>query len=247
MADPVLGTDVLIQFLKGSGYINYACASEVSIEYSMETKSVKTVGDGVWRRKRGQSLGSVINLSGVIVIDANIVTAFDLLDHFKNMVDIAYKIIFQDHSGGLKVIQGNALPANVNLGGGSEGFGTGEITLECNGDPNYITPVNPSNPGPPNPNVCVAEIETAHVETIIDPVPFSRKYAFVDTMVAGSATISRWDWTFDGGGAQTKFSSGSLPVRILLPVSASVPGAHTVVITPICDNGFSGTPFTLNF
>lgn len=238
MADPILGKDVIIQFYKGGAYFNYGCAAEVEAQFSMDTKSVKTIGDGIWKRSRGQTLGLQIELSGVIQDDSSIPTAFDLLDYFKNMVDIQYRLLFYDNVGLKKVIEGFALPINVNLGGGSEGHATGSITLSGNGDPDAIyTPPNPNNP----PASCEAEIEAAHTELTGSP---QRRYVTIDTMVAGSVTIARWDYTIDGGGVQTKFTDGSIPTTWILPLATNV-GDHTMVITPICDNGFPGTPFTL--
>jgi hypothetical protein len=240
MADPILGKDVIIQFYKGGSFFNYGCAAEVEGQFSMETKSVKTVGDGIWKRHRGQSLSLQIEMSGVILDDSSIPVAFDLLDYFKNMTDVQYRLLFYDNVGLKKVITGYALPINVNLGGGSEGHATGSITLVGNGTPDQIvTPPNPNNP----PVSCDAEIATAHTE--IRGSVIHRRWVVVDTMVPGGATISRWDYTLDGGGTQTAFTTG-IPAEWILPLAFGI-GTHTIVITPICDNGFSGTPFTMVF
>jgi hypothetical protein len=247
MADPVLGTDVIIQFLHNDNYINYGCATNVEIQFDMETKSVKTIGDGIWKRKRGQSLGAVINLSGVIVNNTAVPTVFNLLAYFKQMVDVQYRIRFTDNGGGVQVIDGDALPTSVKLAGGTDGFATGDITLECNGDPDYITP--PAGPDPGDPNACIAEIETAHMDSNSFP---NRRYVFVDSMVSGSAEISRWDYLVErvlGGyssGLQTAFTDGNIPTTWRLPIIAGT-GNFTITITPICDNGFPGVPFTINF
>lgn len=247
MSEPILAKDVLIQFLSGSDYILYGCAAELSTEFSMETKSVKTIGDGVWRRKRGQSLGQIINLSGVVKNDTSVVDAFDLLTYFKNMADVSFKIFFYDETGVAKLLKGNGLPTNVNFSSGSEGFTSGEITIEVNGDPDYVDPVAPPPPDPNDPNDCAAEIETAHVEFRSVPGSFvMRRYAVIDSMVSGSADISRWDYTLDGGGVLTAFTDGTIPAAFILPSSVSS-GSHTIVITPICANGFPGTSFTIDF
>jgi hypothetical protein len=240
MAEPVLGKDVIIQFYKGGAFFNYGCAAEVEAQFSMETKSVKTVGDGIWKRSRGQSLALQIELSGVILDDASMPVAFDLLDYYKNMTDIQYRLLFYDDVGLKKVIEGYALPINVNLGGGSEGHGTGNITLLGNGNPDQI--VTPPNPGGP-PTACQAEIATAHTE--LRGSGIQRRWVVIDSMVSGSATIDRWDYTLDGGGTQTAFT-GTGPAEWILPLSFGI-GTHTIVITPICSNGFSGTPFTMVF
>jgi len=251
MADPILGTDVIIQFYKGGNFFNYGCAESVEIQFSMETKNVKTVGDGVWKRKKGQSLDYQIELSGLIVDDNILPVAFNLLDYFKNMADINFRLLFYDNLGLKKTITGYALPINVNLGGGSEGFATGNITLSGSGTPDQI--ITPPNPNPPNPNNpipnCDAEIDTAHMDSNHFP---TRRFVFIDSMVPGGATITRWDYVVQkvGGsynsGVQTAFTDGNIPTSWRLPVLASV-GTFTITITPVCDNGFSGTPYTITF
>lgn len=248
MADPILGTDVIIQFYKGGNFFNYGCAESVEIQFSMETKSVKTVGDGIWKRNKGQSLSYQVELSGLIVDDNVQPVAFDLLDYLKNMADINFRLLFYDNAGLKKTITGYALPINVNLGGGSDGFGSGNITLSGSGTPDQI--ITPPNPNPPNPNNpipnCDGEIETAHTEVIGSP--FARRYVVIDSMVAGGPTITRFDYSIDGGGTQTKFTDGSIPTQWVLPAQyTGGVGSHTIIITPICDNGFSGTPYTLTF
>jgi hypothetical protein len=246
MPEPIKAKDVIIQFLSGSDYVTYACAENLETTFSMETKSVKTIGDGIWKRKRGQSLGQIINLTGVVKRDASSPEAFDLLDYFKSMVDVAFKILFYDEAGIAKSLKGYALPTEVNFSAGAEGFATGNITLEVNGDPDAVA----GGPGPqPPPDDCVAEIETAHMDSNSFP---NRRDVFIDTMVSGSATIARWDYVVQrvlGGynsGTQTAFTDGNIPTSWRLPVIAST-GNFTITITPICDNGFSGTPFVINF
>jgi predicted secreted protein len=244
MPEPIKAKDVIIQFLSGIDYVTYGCAAELETTFSMETKSVKTIGDGVWRRKRGQSLGQVINLSGVIVRNPSIPDAFDLLDYFKNMTDVDFKIIFYDEAGIAKILKGYALPTEVTFSAGAEGHSVGSITLEVNGDPDLVA--IPPTPG--NPDECVAEIATAHVE--LRPVPgtfLERKWAVIDSMVPGSATITRWDYSISGGGVQTAFTNGSIPAAWALPPAANELGTHSITITPICDNGYSGESFTFSF
>jgi hypothetical protein len=246
MADPVLGTDVIIQFLKNGNYVNYGCATNIEIQYTMETKGTKTIGDGVWRRKRGQNLGAVINLTGVIVIDANKPTVFDLLNYLKSLADVQYRLRFTDNGGGVVVIDGDALPTAVSISGGIDGYGTGDITLDCNGDPDYITPIpdpDDPDPDPDNPNECIAEIASASSGT--NSFPASR-YVTIESMVPGSAPIQRWDYKIDGGGTLTAFTDQFMPVSFTIPL-AYLSGSHTVEVTPICENGFPGVPYTFTY
>jgi len=245
MADPILGTDVIIQFYKGGYFYNYGCAENVEIQFSMETKSVKTVGDGVHKRQKGQSLSYQIELSGLLVDDNTLPVAFDLFDYHRNMADVNFRLLFYDNTGLKKTITGYALPITVNLGGGSEGFGSGNITLAGNGDlTQAITPSNPNpTPNPPTqplPN-CDAVIGSAHIGLAF---PDPGIWLKIDTMTSGA--VSRYDYTIDGGGVQTAFTANTTPVRWKLPNTFAI-GSHTVVVTPICDNGYSGTPYIINY
>lgn len=242
MADPIFATDVIIKFLSGSFYVTYGCAAELETEFTMETKPVKTIGDGNWSRERGQKKSQVVNLSGVVVSDPSSPDAFDLLDYFKNMVDVDFEILFIDSTGVVQVLKGTGLPTNVKFSAGSEGFATGEITIKVNGDPDAV-PSSGGGGGGGTSN-CVAEIATAHTELRGSSIQY--RWVVIDSMVSGSAAISRWDYTLDGGGTQSAFTTNTIPAEWRLPLSYGV-GSHTIVITPVCDNGFSGTPFTLNF
>jgi predicted secreted protein len=243
MADPVLAKDVIIQFSNGSDYFTYGCASDLELQYTMETKSVKTINDGNWDRKRGQKKSYKINLSGLIV-DSDVPGAFDLLNYFKNMTDILFRVLFYDETGLIKTIEGYALPTEINLSSGSEGHATGSIVLEGSGDPdNPYTPASPGSPGSPGTPtpVCVATITNGHYTGGI-----TQSFT-VDTMLSGSATISRWDYSIDGGPTQSAFTSGAIPASWNIKVSGVVGSSHSITVTPICDNGYSGTPYTLNF
>jgi len=245
MANPIKAKDVIIQFLSGGGYVNYACAETLETTFTMETKPVKTIGDGVWKRPAGQSLGQTINLSGVVQRASSTPDAFDLLDNFKSMTAIDFKIIFFDEAGVAKILKGIGLPTEVSFSAGSEGFATGSITIEVIGDPDYVPVVPPEPPNPLDPDDCVAEIETAHSDRVMVG-PTLRRFIYIDTMVSGSADIARWDYSIDGGGLQTAFTDGNIPTSWILPIAYNV-GSHSITITPVCDNGFSGTPFTFSF
>lgn len=242
MADPVKAKDVLIKFLSGSTYLAYGCASEVETEFTMETKSVKTIGDGNWSRERGQKKSQVVNISGMVIVDAGTPDIFDLLDYFKQMVDVGFEILFIDNTGVAKVLAGVGLPISVSLTAGSEGFATGSASIKVNGDPD-AQPSSGGGGGGGTP-VCVAEIATAHTE--LRGSGIQRRWVVIDSMVTGSADISRWDYTLDGGGTQSAFTPNTIPAEWILPLAFGI-GTHTIVITPICDNGFSGTSFTMVF
>ena len=230
MADPIKGSDVLIQFDVGDGYFDYACATDVSIEFDMETKSVKTVGDGVWRKKRGQLLGYVISLDGVIKFDDDQVPhAFDLLANLVNMVGIAFRMIFEETTTTLtKVIEGIVLPVRVNLSGPAEGFAGGSATLEGIGAPTITDSITN----------CEASIDS--FTAVGDPDSPGR----VNLNFTGiSPDTVRIEYSIDGGGRQTIFS---MSANFLYNINGVSAGSHTIVFYTVCENGIDGNSYTKN-
>lgn len=228
MAQPVTGIDAIIQFQKSGEYYPYACAESIELGFDLETVSVKTIGDGVWSKPRGQKLSYQISLNGVIKYDDDTQPhSFDLLDYLLGMTAIPYRIIFTNDEGGLKVIEGVVLPINVNMGGGSEGFASGSATLKGDG--------------------------AVEVRNLIIPCPSS--VTSVQLVQDGTSALirvtghtgspERYDYSVDGGGLQTEFVDSfieDLPLQ-----DGLAPGEHTITITPVCENGYNGTPFTTTF
>lgn len=230
--EPVLGKDVIIRFMNYSTgkYINYACAEEVSITLDTETKSVKTVGDGYWAKQRGQKLSYSINLTGLVLIgDGSFATAdaFYLLSYARSMYEFEYILIFTElEFGRVRVLEGKVLATNVLLNGGSEGFAEGTSTLTGNGKFDFRDSIVR----------CASFMKSATVEKVGTD--------YIVTMVdLSSGPSTRVDYTINGGGALTDFG-GSEPTINLGPLD---PGTYEVILTPVCSNGYDGTPYTLNF
>jgi hypothetical protein len=228
MAQPVLGKDAVIQFLKGDDYFPYACATDIAINFEMETKSVKTIGDGNWEKVRGQKKGYSIDLNGLIKFDDDTVPhAFDIYDYFHNMTAIPYRIIFTNDEGDLKVVEGNALPTSVGLGGGSEGFATGSATLKGDGAVEVRDLIIP----------CPSSIQSIQLVEGGD-YPLIR-------ITAHTGTPARYEYSIDGGGFVTQMATSYIQDLVLDPGIAA--GSHTITIIPVCENGENGTPYEATF
>lgn len=125
---PIEGKDAIIQFNTGSGYFNYACATDFALKLTTETKSTKTEGDGFWKDYEGQVNGYGIDLNGLIVLDEDI-GAFDLVYYAMNMQKILYRCLFVDTAGNLKRISGTVLITECDLSNPSTDFSTGSIQM----------------------------------------------------------------------------------------------------------------------
>jgi hypothetical protein len=228
MAQPVTGKDVVIMFQKEDDYFAYACAESVELNSKMTTKSVKTVGDGVWRKTRGQSLEYNISLTGVVKFDDDTVPhAFDLYDYHRSMTHIPYRMIFTNDLGALKVIEGIALPVDVNLGGGSEGFANGSFSLEGDGAVEVRDLIIP----------CPSSITSIQ---LIEDTPNS-----IIRITGHTGSPARYDYAVDGGGFVSQFANSFIQDLILEGGLGA--GVHSLIIIPVCDNGYNGTPYETTF
>lgn len=228
MAEPVLGKDAVIMFQKEDEYFAYACATDIEIAFEMEVKSVKTIGDGNWDKPRGQKKGYTIELNGLVKFDDDTVPhAFDLYDFFDGMTPIPYRIIFTNDEGGLKVIEGLALPVSLRLGGGSEGHATGSATLKGDGSVDVRDLIIP----------CPSSITS---------VQFIQDGTHSTIRITGhTGSPARYDYSVDGGGFVSQFVNSfiqDLPLQDGLSV-----GSHTITIIPVCQNGYNGTEFNTTF
>lgn len=230
MADPIKGEDVLIQFEKGGDYFNYACAKEVTVNFEMETKSVKTVGSGTWDKKRGQKKRYTVDLSGVVKFDDGTVPhAFDIYDYFDQMVPMNYRIYFTETETTLvKIIQGTILPTNLNLGGGSEGHADGSATFEGDGAPTVSDSLS----------VCNATLGTFTANSSEDS-PGVVALNFTD----GVSNTVRVEFSIDGGGRDVFFPAAT-ETPFLHNITGVAPGLHSIEFFPVCENGLDGTSQT---
>lgn len=227
--EPILGKDVLFQVLVGELFDNYACATSISIDFTMDTKPTKTIGNGLWKRRRGQSMDYKINLEGVTILYQDSPSSFYMLDYFKNMTDVTYRIIYTNNDDEIRYISGTALPTSINLTSGSEGHATDSITLEGNGEPDLT-----------GNSFCGSEITalTYNGQLMINN--------FTITSTTGP-TITRYDYSLDGGGVQSLFTDGSIPYDFNIDVPGNMGSSHELTMTPICESGYPSSIYVINF
>lgn len=220
----VLGKNAILQVYKAGQYRDFAVATDVSIDFKTDTKSVKTIGDGVWKRSRAQAIGYTISLSGLIKVgEFDDPLAFDLLEYQKQFTDLQYRIIFQEGAA-LKVIEGKALVDSTQFSGPSDGFATSQFNMTGNGEPTISDSLIPCN-------VTVTDI-TFSQESFGTPVS-------IYMVTSGSGTVLKWEYTINGGSVMSAYTN---PFSLTLS-----PGTKSFTVTPVCTNGFSGTGRTENY
>ena len=225
MAEPVKGSNVLLQIYKDGAYADFLCATDCSIDFETEKKSVKTVGDGVWKRYKPQSIGYTINLSGLIRLDVADPVAFDLLDYQTQFIDVTYRMTFEDDAANIKAIYGTAIVEKTSLNGSSDGFATGQFVLSGNGVPTILNSLT----------ACDIVITTLFKDATNLPL-----YYYFNVSAYTGSTPDRFEYAIDGGARQVSFTSD-------WTVTGLSSGSHTIEIWPICENGFDGTKFTDTF
>lgn len=229
MAEPVIGKDVEIMFKKDDTYVPYGCATDVTITFRLtEKKSVKTIGDGNWEKPRGQKKGYGIDLSGLVKYDeVTVPNAFDLYAYFDGMTPVQYLMSFTNDQGQNKFIEGLALVTELSLGGGSTGFATGSASMEGDGAPDIRDLLIP----------CPSSITSIQ---LIEDTPNS-----IIRITGHTGSPARYEYSVDGGPfvPQTVTSF----IQDLVLEGGLGAGVHSIVIIPVCDNGYNGTTYEDTF
>lgn len=230
MSNAVLAPDVTIEFYKEGDYRPFGCATNIRLVKSLETKETKTLGDGKNHRVLGQSITRTITLSGVLVIDDSSFTAFDLDEYMEQMVDVQFRITYLSPNGELRVIEGVALVTNLDMGGGADGFGEGEFSLQING------PVHRDD----SLSDCDLTVEDL---TNSNPVAVGGGNSTWEIHITegGTGEILKWEYSVDGSGWLDATTN---------PFSyTTLAGSKEFTIRPVCENGAVGEEFTktLNF
>jgi hypothetical protein len=226
----ILGRDAYIEFYKEDAYRPFICCESVEISVSTETKNVKTIGDGIWARKRGQRNSYTITVSGIVPYGEADVTAFDLLEYQMQMTGILYRIVFKQQDGTtLTMITGECLVTATTLTAPVD-FLNASLTFEG---------VGPFELGIPP--TCTAEISDY---TVTQDGSFWNIY-HVAILELVSGTVPRYDYRIDEEEELTALSTGF--TFNVAGIGGSGLGAHVLEIWPVCSNGIKGVKTTHNF
>lgn len=221
MADPIKGSDVLLDVFKDGQYRTYLCATDCSIDIKTDLQSVKTIGDGFWQRYRAQSIGYTVKLSGVVKINSSSdPTALDLLDYVFNLTEFNFRMTMQDDTGAIRAVYGNASIETGSIGGGVDGFAKGDFTLFGNG------PLAIGN------SISSCDISVTNISATYSGIG-TNQTVYITT--AGTGTLDHLEYTIDGGNRITSSSS-------ILTVPNGLSGSsYQLVVYPVCVGGIDGT------
>lgn len=223
----ILGKDGFIQFKKNEDWTDYGCLEAVEIVISSETKQVRTIGDGRWKKPRTKTLSYRITGSGLVRYDdSTIVNGFDLADYQVAGTEIEYRIVFKKWDAtDYTMISGFALPTSNTFSAPSD-FVSHAFELEGSGAP-YIG-IPPS---------CSIEITNVTITRNGLTQTFT-----VDGVTGG--TPIRYDYQLtgigQGGDTQTSFNASW---------SRPLPGgfSYHLKVWAMCSNGVLGVLYEDDF
>jgi hypothetical protein len=134
-------------------------------------------------------------------------------------------MIFENTSGQIKLIEGNALIISSNLSGPAEGFATGSFTMKVNGRPDIRETID----------TC-GLIMSAFAASFVSAGDGGTNVYSMAMTITGTGVVGRYEYSINGGSRVPKFSN---PFNFV-----SAPGSYSFTIWPLCDNGIDGTPKT---
>lgn len=226
----IKGKKAYIEFSPGEESQKFGCLQSFTFQEQIETKSIKTRGDGYKRKFRGQSASATIDLSGLVLYnDSSFTSAFDLAEHCDQMVDIPFAIYFDDEANeSVSAIYGTALVINASLGS-DVSFARSSFTLQCN---EWTIGLPPT-------------CESAIVNYTLTRQGLTFVY-HVAILSVTTGTVPQYHWRLDGlEPFRTSFDTGWS--FNLATQAQHIHGSHTLEIWPVCENGARGTKLTRQF
>lgn len=229
---PILGENVPLQFYKDGDYQDFACITDCSIEFTTDSKEVRTIGDGYHRKTRGQRLSYTVSGSGLIELQESFPVAFWLLNYQQQMLHVQFKMLFEDPTTALvKICEGTALITQVGLNAGSTGFAIATFEMEGYG----ALLITDSS------TICEATIGTLEVGPGDPDSGYQASVHYTDVVGA-----IRLEYSVDGGARQVVFLSGD-PANGFFFLSGLSDGPHTITVWAVCENGLDGEENELVF
>lgn len=228
--NPILGQNVVLFFYKDGDYQEFLCATECSIVFNTDTKDVRTINDGKWKKTRGQKLSYRVSLNGLIELEGGNPITFWLVENQMQMLHLQFRMIFeQPETALLKLVTGTALINASELTSSSTAFANSSFEFEGDGAP-VITD---------SATVCNATIGLIEIGP---GDPDSGYQASVN--YTGVTNAARLEYSVDGAPREVIFNPGSNGFFFLSGLSD---GSHTITVWAVCESGVDGESNELTF
>lgn len=224
----VLGTNVVLSFLKDESYQPFICATECSIEIETELKDVRGPNSGKWKKKRGQSLSYRVSLSGLIELVGGDPRTFWLVDNQIMMLSIPFRMVFEE-SDLLKIASGTAIIRVSQLTSSSTSFANSSFDFE--GDGELVLADSAT--------LCEGTIGSLSYSAGDNPGELDVQYEDVVVYDGG-----RLEYSVDEGGRVPVFSPGSSGE---FTITGLTEGDHTITVWAVCESGVDGESNSFSF
>lgn len=218
----------MLSFDKGDGFVPFVCATDMAVTIDVDDIDIRTVGDGMWKKKDYQALSYTLQIGGVMVFaDANC-RIWDLLLNQVMALTIPFRISYTDDAAtpNVKSMQGIVMIKTSTITAKVGEVSQGTLALTGNG-------------------------KLSLFDGLI-PCPTSIDSITVDGQESSSGIVGV-TYSFTGDVYQVKYRIDNTGAWVVSQANATlnIPGlsvnAHTIQIVPICANGFEGTGLSQSF
>lgn len=216
----VQGANAILFFFKGSTWLPFLCASDISFNIDIDEIAIRTMGDGPDKKFAYQSRGYNITLSGLLKFDDANYTGSDIIDAVKAFANVQFRITFDDLAGNVKSIQGTAIVKSAALGISVGALVKNDFTLLGNGAFQWFN-------GDVSCDTVITDIAASGTTSSDGTVTITYTY---------TGPVYQVMYQVDGAGS---YVSTLADVPIVLPTLSN--GSHSINIIPLCQNGNEGT------
>lgn len=225
----IKGKKAVLQFYKDGDYSPFLCATDCSITFNTKTKDVRTIGDGIWKKKRGQSLSYTVSLNGLIELQELQPVSFWLIKNYQfQLLPVQFRMVFTDDETALvTTVTGNALITTSTLNGVAIGKASSSFSFEGDGAP-VITD-----------STTICEAVIGNLVAGFDPDTGNTTVTY-----DGVSGADRLEYSVDGGDRVPVFSPGTSG---LFSIPGLSDGPHTVRVWTVCENGIDGEDNSITF
>jgi hypothetical protein len=221
----IQGIDAVLSFKK-STFLPFVCSSNVDIEITTDTTSVKTIGDGIWDKQKAVKNSYTITLSGVLKFDNANFSGWDVITNQIGWVDLEFLLSFTDDAGNIKSFSGFLVVQKTTLNAAVGQVVKDDFSFVGNGGLKYFDGLIP----------CPSAI-TAIVCT--NPTDASGNLVFTYTYTGAPYQVK---YRLDGSGPYAyALVTGTFTIN-----GVSV-GTHSIEVIPICSNNYEGTSDQITF
>lgn len=221
----VQGNDCILSFnFEDDIYEQVFCGKSFTLVLSTEFKETTTKGDGQYTDYDYHALSYTLDIDGLMVLDQEANT-FDVLAAQRRFGDVPFKIEYIEGSN-IRVVEGRLIVTNTEIiaaAGQSAGYshsfrGRGPYELRSTAEPCY----------------------TFIGEGIL-AVTYSLEGGYVRISINDvTGPWASFNWAVSGGP-----SGNSTSQDFFLPLLDA--GTYSISLTPVCENGVSGTGVTTGF